>query len=262
MLRTVHHAVTIAAFTGEREGYVLRSACDAVDAVCGTLVRLSGAAERRRPTVLHAHDIVGIEQWQSGIIARVVTKPDRIRKHGPTCLEVYDEQQRHRAVIQFGPDDAEADGHDGHATHAMSPSHVIGVTHRLTRRNWVDALCLYRCPDDKAFTAHDRQLIAMFWEECAWLCSPGPQHDGASVGGNDTRSGKPLPPRLRQVLEALLAGHATHRIAADLCISTHTVRDHIKRLYAELGVCSREELVARCLTFSHDGIHAKHQNGH
>ena len=54
-----------------------------------------------------------------------------------------------------------------------------------------------------------------------------------------------LPPRLRQVLDRLLAGSTPKRIAHDLDLSLWTVREHIQRLYKFFGVSGREGLTAR-----------------
>lgn len=53
-----------------------------------------------------------------------------------------------------------------------------------------------------------------------------------------------LPPRLAEVLELLRAGHAPKRIAQMLGLSVHTVRDHVKRLYARVEVGDRASLMA------------------
>jgi DNA-binding CsgD family transcriptional regulator len=53
-----------------------------------------------------------------------------------------------------------------------------------------------------------------------------------------------LPPRLAEVLELLRAGHAPKRIARTLGLSVHTVRDHVKRLYARADVGDRAALMA------------------
>ncbi|MFL5830859.1 MAG: LuxR C-terminal-related transcriptional regulator [Solirubrobacteraceae bacterium] len=50
--------------------------------------------------------------------------------------------------------------------------------------------------------------------------------------------------REREVAELLVAGLGTDEIAARLHISRHTVRDHVKSIFAKVGVTSRPELTA------------------
>jgi DNA-binding NarL/FixJ family response regulator len=57
----------------------------------------------------------------------------------------------------------------------------------------------------------------------------------------------PLPhltPRQVDVLRLLEQGRSTKQIAAELHLSTETVRNHIRRLFRALGVHSRLEAVA------------------
>jgi PAS domain S-box-containing protein len=54
----------------------------------------------------------------------------------------------------------------------------------------------------------------------------------------------PLTPRQMQVLELLERGRTTSQIAADLHLSTETVRNHIRNLLRALGAHSRLEAVA------------------
>jgi DNA-binding CsgD family transcriptional regulator len=54
-----------------------------------------------------------------------------------------------------------------------------------------------------------------------------------------------LTTRERQVVAALLAGDDTRKMTERLVISRHTVQDHLKSVFAKVGVRSRREVVAR-----------------
>ncbi|MCW2706533.1 MAG: transcriptional regulator, LuxR family [Frankiales bacterium] len=53
-----------------------------------------------------------------------------------------------------------------------------------------------------------------------------------------------LSARQREVAELLMSGPRTDEIAAQLHISSHTLRDHVKAIFAKLGVQGRAELMA------------------
>jgi DNA-binding NarL/FixJ family response regulator len=57
-----------------------------------------------------------------------------------------------------------------------------------------------------------------------------------------------LTQRETDVVPLLARGLATKQIAAELCISRHTVSDHIKIIFEKCGVTSRGELVAKIFT--------------
>jgi DNA-binding CsgD family transcriptional regulator len=54
-----------------------------------------------------------------------------------------------------------------------------------------------------------------------------------------------LTARERDICREVIAGHSTADIAAHLFISSNTVQDHLKSIFAKVGVRSRGELVAR-----------------
>jgi len=54
-----------------------------------------------------------------------------------------------------------------------------------------------------------------------------------------------LTPREREVAQLLARGATNEEIARALWISRYTVKDHVKAVYAKLGVGSRAELTAK-----------------
>ena len=59
-----------------------------------------------------------------------------------------------------------------------------------------------------------------------------------------------LTPRQVEVLRLLEQGRSTKQIAAELQLSTETVRNHVRRLFQALGVNSRLEAVAAARALS------------
>lgn len=66
-----------------------------------------------------------------------------------------------------------------------------------------------------------------------------------AVTAEGTRVGTPLSPREREVLELVGMGLIDTAIGRSLGISAHTVRTHLRRSFAKLGVLNRAEAVAR-----------------
>ncbi len=71
-------------------------------------------------------------------------------------------------------------------------------------------------------------------------------------GDSPTAPPPHLTPRQVEVLRLLERGRSTKQIAAELHLSTETVRNHIRRLFQALGVNSRLEAVAVARTASPD----------
>lgn len=61
--------------------------------------------------------------------------------------------------------------------------------------------------------------------------------------------------REREVLVLLLRGYSVEEMSRSLFVSQHTVRDHVKSIYAKTGATSRAELSARALTTLGDARH-------
>jgi PAS domain S-box-containing protein len=98
-------------------------------------------------------------------------------------------------------------------------------------------------------------LVSTAGKRVAVEISSAPLMNGERVVGvfglfegrpDDRPTGPPphLTPRQVEVLRLLEQGRSTKQIAAELHLSTETVRNHIRRLFQALGVNSRLEAVA------------------
>jgi DNA-binding CsgD family transcriptional regulator len=66
-----------------------------------------------------------------------------------------------------------------------------------------------------------------------------------------------LTARERDIVKAIARGLSTTEMAAQLFLSTHTVRDYVKSVFEKVGVSSRGELVAKLFAEHYfDGLHA------
>ncbi|MDI3283722.1 LuxR C-terminal-related transcriptional regulator [Polyangium sp. 15x6] len=100
-------------------------------------------------------------------------------------------------------------------------------------------ISLHRPWGERAFSERERQLVAVFHEECSFLHEP-PGVPAARLKG--------LSPRLQETLRVLARGLSEKQIAAELGLSQYTVHDYVKTLHRHFGVASRSELLALCLT--------------
>jgi DNA-binding CsgD family transcriptional regulator len=94
--------------------------------------------------------------------------------------------------------------------------------------------------DRRKFGPRDRQMLDLFHGSLGWMYARAwhPWHPPA----DDADS---LSPRLRDVLDRLLAGDSAKQAARRLGLSTHTVKEYVQALYRRFDVNSRGELLAR-----------------
>lgn len=65
-----------------------------------------------------------------------------------------------------------------------------------------------------------------------------------------------LTEREQQIVQLIARGAGTADIADELFLSRHTIRDHIKAIFAKAGVSSRGELVAKLFAEFYEPLHA------
>jgi DNA-binding CsgD family transcriptional regulator len=64
-----------------------------------------------------------------------------------------------------------------------------------------------------------------------------------------------LSPREQQIIRLIARGVGTAAIADELVLSRHTVRDHVKAIFAKTGVSSRGELTAKLFSEFYEPVH-------
>jgi DNA-binding NarL/FixJ family response regulator len=64
-----------------------------------------------------------------------------------------------------------------------------------------------------------------------------------------------LSEREQQITRLIARGAGTAEIAGELHLSAHTVRDHVKAIFAKVEVSSRGELVAKLFAEFYEPVH-------
>jgi DNA-binding NarL/FixJ family response regulator len=99
-------------------------------------------------------------------------------------------------------------------------------------------LGIHRAADRDPFTPSEHRLVRLFHVELGRLWKRDILRQARDPESK-------LPPRLKQTLDALVAGHSEKEIAAKLTLSHHTIHNYVKALHHRFEVFSRGELLAR-----------------
>ena len=67
-----------------------------------------------------------------------------------------------------------------------------------------------------------------------------------------------LSSREAQIMALIAAGHSNSQIAERLVLAEKTVKNHVNRIYAKLGVGSRPAAISRWTPRGHEGAEAAH----
>jgi DNA-binding CsgD family transcriptional regulator len=113
---------------------------------------------------------------------------------------------------------------------------MIGLNH-LAGGISIQMFSLNRGVGDRPFEARDRAILRLVQAELEPLFGTHLIVD--TVGPIDR-----LPPRLKSVLEAIVAGDTEKQIALRLGLSRHTVHDYVKALHQKSGASCRADLLA------------------
>jgi DNA-binding CsgD family transcriptional regulator len=145
---------------------------------------------------------------------------------------------------------------------ALDCEHFICSNQYLPQRGCVHLIILTRAGRERPFEELERRIVGLFhgelgrlWRQTLDAGPPaGPGWRGATAaappqatcqGQAARESEADLPSNLLRTLELLLEGCSERQIVARLDLSSHTVHDHVKRLYRRFQVNSRAQLLAR-----------------
>ena len=122
---------------------------------------------------------------------------------------------------------------------------LLLAVHPLTG-NFASNLGIHRRKGKPKFTERDRAVVNALFHEIDWLHHYGVHEDAR----------KPvvqLSPRERQALILFLSGCTNGEIARRMKITSHTVKDYVRRVHKRFGVNSRAELQAYFFVGTSDG---------
>ncbi len=104
--------------------------------------------------------------------------------------------------------------------------------------DFASGIGLHRRIDKPPFTERERAIVHVIFQQVDWL-----HRDGLNLDLGKTVI--TLTPRERQVLISLMGSHSLKEIAKLLGIKRNTVDTYVKRIYRQLNVNSRPELMAQ-----------------
>lgn len=134
----------------------------------------------------------------------------------------------------FSPDEWAARPHMGRLMDCGGWSSWLHTVRYSDRDTWSNLL-LFRNAGKPDFGAHEKSIVELVLQSIPWLRSTALEYV-------PPESLAPLTSRQRTVMLMILDGLPRKTIALRLGISEETVGDHIKALYAQLGVNSSSEL--------------------
>jgi DNA-binding CsgD family transcriptional regulator len=134
--------------------------------------------------------------------------------------------------------DAEFERSSAHELWKAADIGSLIISHRPLDDRSASALGFYRRHACEKFTLRESRMAHIVLTEVAWLHELGwPEDRGVEVPA--------LSRRERLTLNLLTSGASHKVIAAQMGISTHTLRGYIKTVYRHFGVHSQAELLHR-----------------
>jgi DNA-binding CsgD family transcriptional regulator len=119
-------------------------------------------------------------------------------------------------------------------------AHSLFAFHHVPRQtNMYSGIGLHRSHGRDPYSRREMRIAHILISEVDWL------HEYGVPEGEDGHAMAKLPPRSRTVQTLLLEGLSLKRIAYQLGLSEHTVKDHVKRIYKHYDVDSRTALLRR-----------------
>jgi DNA-binding CsgD family transcriptional regulator len=168
---------------------------------------------------------------------------NQARRHKPPARygNFYDVLRTVRMTDIIDPMSRHPSGHMvALSLHRLGRAKPFDARERALAKLLAEELSLHRLGRAKPFDARERALAQLLAEELGWL------HRTGRLNVHDL-VGRPLAPRLRELLEHMLTDRSVKQIAHQMGLSLHTTRQYVAELYKHLGISGREELMVRFL---------------
>lgn len=237
LLQLVGELAEVKGDLSTRGAHLVNELCRIMDAHVGVLGIMQKAPGSTAPVIIAGVEAGFLDETSQRLLRRYVSETHA----KDPLLEVMDPTPKHSYSIYrvaSVPDRTwYASEFVNEVKFRMNIDDAIYTCFPLNDRNLSVGFGLNRLRGDKPFGERENTLVELVNRHLGWFYR--------QLVADLPNQRPPLPPSLRRVLSEVLRGASEKEIAQRLHLSTHTVHDHMKRLYQCYSVSSRAELMAK-----------------
>ncbi|MXQ51262.1 hypothetical protein GQ671_08270 [Salinicoccus hispanicus] len=131
------------------------------------------------------------------------------------------------------------------------PHRIAGYIYAICTAEDMEAVKNLVCIDEQAFEVYLSFMRAEHVSEVVFDLPGEPEADDREAIAGAVSSLEDLSPREREVLTLLSKGKNNQEIAETLYISTHTVKNHVTKIFHKLNVSDRVGAISKVYSYLH-----------